>query len=182
MAAYPIIIPNASPVVVTTASSSLSYEMLINSLNYIAYKIKRLYMEGTTLSQVSTNFLYNTVRPDGQQYSLNTNGNADPYQFLNVLDLSFENGDGLILDNMSVLSFNIEPLATLEMYFYTDTVSYAYNLDDNAPVIEYEDGDLPVKQENKNSELNFDKVALGIVLSSLALLTLITLFNKKRNE
>ena len=177
MAAYPIIIPNGGPVIVTTASSSLSYQMLIATLNYIAYNVRRLYMEATSSSQVSTQFLYDTFRRDGQQYSLNTNGNIDPYQFLNVLDLTFNNDEGLVLDNMSVLSFTIEPLATLEMYFFNDTVSYAYDLDNGLTT---ENKAFPAKQISRND--HFDKIALYVILSAVALLTLTYFLNSKKNE
>jgi hypothetical protein len=178
VAAYPVIISNSSPVIVTTANSSLSYQMLIATLNYVAYKVRRLYMEATSNTQVSTNFLYDTFRRDGQQYSLNTNGNIDPYQFLNVLDLTFDNDEGLVLDNMSVLSFVMEPLATLEMYFFNDTVSFGYGLNNG---IKTENKLLPVKQQIARND-DFNKIALGSAMALLALMALTYFLNTKKNE
>lgn len=173
--AVPIIFTNTPPVTITTANSSLTYDMIIATLNYVAYDVKRLYMEASTPSQVSCQFQYSTVRPDGQQYALNTNGNLDPYQYLYVLDLIVNDGK-LIFDNLSVLGFNLQPSATLEMYFFTDSVSFSYGLDGDGGG----GGDAPAPVKQK--ELDCNRIFQVAAISSLVILTLMYLFNNKKNE
>jgi len=168
VAAYPVITYNTTPVEITTASSSLSYSMLIATLNYISYKVNRLWMEASSVSQVGTQFQYNTVRPDGQQFALNKSGNVDPYQFLNVLDIQFEQNDQFILDNMSTLGFTLEPLANVQMYFFTDSVSDSYKLNDG---IEDDTTILPVAKPvaKNNNPFLIAVAAVLIVLTTLYL-------------
>ncbi len=179
MAAFPIITPGITPVIITTANSSLSYEMILATLNYTSYNIRRLYLQADVPSQVNTQFTYNTVRTDGQQYAANSNGNIDPYQFLNVLDL--EVGDGeMILDNKSVLEFVMQPFSTLQMYFFTDSASFGYELGADESVNEV--GPAGKKEMVKEKKLDGNRVLKAAAVSALVILTLLYLFNNKKNK
>lgn len=128
MPAYPIITPGDAPVELSTDESSLSYSQLIATLNYIAYRVRGIYVQGETFAQVNQHYQYSQVRTMGALTILNKKGYIDTEQFLPVLNIEMGEDSDMILDNLSVLSFTILPLQTVQIAFDTRSVSPSYRL------------------------------------------------------
>lgn len=129
MAVFPTIVDGFA-VEVTTNNSSLSYQQLISTLNFTAYQVKALFMQASSIGQVSTQFKYQKRNQTGHLEESYLDGNIDPYQFLPVLDLLVD-GNDFILTDMTVVAFTLLPDAFITMYFVTEAVSFEQLLNMN---------------------------------------------------
>lgn len=129
MAAYPIITPDSAAVEITTNSSSLTYQMLLNTLTFMSYKVNEVYMEASTFAQGGTQFEYISVKSTGEKNISNFSNHADLYQYLPVF-LKDVRDEDIVLDNMSVVAFYINPGDYVKMNFWCDSVSFNDQLGD----------------------------------------------------
>ena len=164
MAAYPIITTGSSAVTITTSNSSLSYQMLIATLLSTGYKVKHIYIEASSLNQATTQFLYKSSKSTVQQKQNTFSDDADVNQFLPLINAQVSDQE-LILNNMSVVSFTLQPDAFIQMYFYTDAVSFNDKLGKKESI---NDNDIVLVPIQKNHNDKIIKIlaltGLGIVL------------------
>ena len=170
MGAFPIITPNSPAVNITTASSSLSYQQLINTLWYISYKVDKIYLQADSTSQVGENYSLQQQDSSGPLYSKPLKPYVSPYQAQPVIIFDVRN-DNFLINDLTTMSFYLEPNATMEMFFFNDSESYSYLL--NANEIE----SVTINRDEKNAAKNYSLFALGAILSFLTFC--IILKNKK---
>jgi hypothetical protein len=130
VATFPTIITNSYPVSIATASPSFSYSQLLGSLVSTSYKVKKIYLNGSDIAQISTPFTLSKLNADGTVYSNPSNANVDPYQF--TPSLYIDTNDNFIIDILTPLQFTLHPNSYLEIMFFTDSSdpSYLLNSDD----------------------------------------------------
>lgn len=127
MAVFPIITPNSPAVSINTASSSLSYQQLINTLWYISYKVKKIYLHADSTSQVGENYILQQQDSSGPLYSKPLKPYVSPYQAQPVINFDVSN-DNFIINELTTMYFYLEPFASVQMYFFNDSASYSYLL------------------------------------------------------
>lgn len=127
MASFPTITVNSPAVDVQTANSSLTYQQLISTLYYIAYKVNYIYMQGSNNAQVSTLFSVQQQDADGELFDKPLKRYISPYQYLPIIKYDTRQDD-LKIDALTDLIFYMEPDATLTMDFFTDSASFSYRL------------------------------------------------------
>lgn len=180
MASFPIIV-NFNSVEITTNSSSLTYSMLLNSLNWTAFKVQSLYLQASTNDQVSTNFTLTKTNKTGQEYITNMSGALDQYQFLPVLMLGIEKANQFIIDNLTTMGFDLLPQEYIEMQFYTLAVTPEELLfeDQQDLKIAFEQKEVKIKTEIDKRKKYITGCA---VIGSLAAVALIITLLKNKNE
>ncbi len=168
MAVYPTITTGVSAVTVTTASSSLSYQqILVQIAGSVSYKVEAMYLAGTTMNQVTTNFLMNRLNQDGKLFKFNMSPDINPYtQYLPALLVDVKDDD-FVFNALSSLNLTINANSFLEIMFFMDSVSYDYDLKRD---VNPEPTPAPVKQVNSNDGL---KVAAGIICIAAGIILIV---------
>jgi hypothetical protein len=128
--AFPTIITDSPAVTITTISSSLSYDQILYSLNQTAYDVKKIYFKADDINQLIQAYTYTKPSADGTLYAIETSPVVDMYQLQAVLN--GQNG-GFILDALTSFSFSLNLNESLELIFYTDSVSFIY-LEEDGPM------------------------------------------------
>ncbi len=176
MAVFPTITSD-SPVEITTNSPSLTYQMLLNTLNYMAYKVHGLYLQAPNNNQVSTQFGLQKLKHTGQLFLDSRSASIDPYQFLPVLLLGMNKVEQFVIDNLTTLSFQLFPDSYLEMEFYATGTSPTYLLADGKEIKERmhdEKSEVLGPQDKKKTN------GCAVIGSLAAIALLITLLNKNK--
>ena len=177
MAVYPVIVTTTA-VSISTASSNLTYDQLLSTLNNTCYKLQKLYIQAQSNNQVSTQFFYKKVGVFGTQKSFNTSGDIDPYQYQPTLFLDVE-GNELVFDNLSVISFTLLPNQTIELYFITDAVSTEDWLLENQQKDKNSDAkDSVIPVSDKNAQIR--KRFLNLLMLTLIIFVTIKIIQREK--
>jgi hypothetical protein len=116
MASFPTI---SNGFTITTASNSLSYQQIVNSLASWQYKAKELYLYSNFQSQLSNTYTFLKQTSDGHSLARPDSISLSPYQYQNAFYWKFEEGKN-IFDNNTFFQFNLNPYASLQLMFYVD--------------------------------------------------------------
>lgn len=170
MAAYPIISFNANAVTVTTNSPDLTYQQLVQTLNYCFYSIRKIYLQSLSMEQINQLFTVTHVNQNGV---VNTDVHqpfVDPKQYQSTLDMTVDKGV-LTIDNLTTLGFTILAGQSVQIEFDADIYSYNFYLTD--PVLECNMTDtcpVVIKEENVKQDKLFQVSCLVFSALIIALL------------
>ena len=163
MPAFPINI-SGSPYTITTAGISLTYDQFLATLAYTSYKVKSIFIESDTFSQISTSFTWERVKPDGKLFSQPTSANIDPMQYTSVI-LTKTDDEISSIDINTSLSFTLNPSSVIEIMFFTEANSMSYMLNKQQANVKTDQKILPIK----NRETSDAFVAAILLISGIGL-------------
>lgn len=128
MATFFTIVVTPNPVTVTTSNpTGLSYQQLIQTLIYTAYRVNEIYYKAQGIEQLNQVFnLYQTT-PQGNTKTKIFIPIVDPEQSNAVLDLNIVKNE-LNINNLTSLAFTLLPNEIVELKMTVDASSFQYLL------------------------------------------------------
>ena len=141
MSFSPIIIPNSTPIVSITPSTSVgsfsnitpaggvSYSQILASLGTMVYGSEFIYLASDTFQQVGQIFAYAHFNANGDRIETSLPFTIDPYQ--DQPSIYYEtNPKEIILDGFSSLSFTLNANSILYFKIYTNVSSMSMRLNE----------------------------------------------------
>lgn len=104
---------------INTGTSGVTYPQIVNSLLSTQYRVKQIYIYASSLSQLSNTFTFMKQNPDGTASSIPDSVLPNPNQIQNSYYWDFGDGE-FILDNNTMLNFQLNPNASMQLIYYTD--------------------------------------------------------------
>lgn len=180
MPAYPTITIGDAPVEISTAVSSLSYSQLLGTLNSMTYQVTGLNIQASSIRQANAPYQYRTIKTNGELFITNKQGTIDPYQYSPDLDVDMGEDSDLILNNLSVLSFTLYPLASVQLTFMARTTSPDYLISESKTDNEIQKSERQPMQDNPVQNRSPNKLLIAASIATLLTITSIVLINEIR--
>lgn len=180
MPAYPTITIGDAPVEISTAVSSLSYSQLLGTLNSMTYQVTGLYIQASSIRQANAPYQYRTIKTNGELFITNKQGTIDPYQYSPDLDVDMGDDSDLILNNLSVLSFTLYPLAEVQLTFRARTASPDYLIGKNKTDNDTQKNKRHIWKDNQVQKRSPNQLLIAVSIATLLTITGIVLINEIR--
>ncbi len=104
---------------ITTGTPNVTYNQILNSLASWQYRVKEMYLYGSSLAQIANTFTFLKQATDGSSRAKPESIAANPYLYQNAYYWRFQDGEA-IFDNTTFLQFQLLPNASLQLMFYVD--------------------------------------------------------------
>jgi hypothetical protein len=120
---------NTTPAISVGMSGNTSYTQFKQSLGQYVYKVERIYLYSSNISQIQNVFLYMKYDSNGNQNFQNIISAISPYQDQSSIYLDLDDKN-LIIDGRDAVTFKMLPNTSLQIKLYVYRISIGDTLDD----------------------------------------------------